>query len=104
VRGRLAAALAVVLAGAAALAGAQDFRPAQISKGATIYERNCAPCHGPGMADPQGAANLRAFPRDDKARFVTIVTRGKNNMPPWGDVLKPDDIDAVWAYVVAGER
>jgi mono/diheme cytochrome c family protein len=99
--------LAVVLAamaGAAALARAQEFPPVQISRGATIYERSCAPCHGSRMADPQGAANLRAFPRDEKARFVTMVTRGKNNMPPWGDVLKPDDIDALWAYVVAGER
>jgi len=24
-------------------------------------------------------------------------------MPPWDDVLKPDDIEALWAYVVAGE-
>jgi hypothetical protein len=25
------------------------------------------------------------------------------NMPPWGDLLKPDDVEALWAYVVAGE-
>jgi len=24
-------------------------------------------------------------------------------MPPWGDLLKPDDIAALWAYLVAGE-
>jgi len=24
-------------------------------------------------------------------------------MPPWGDVIKADDIQALWAYVVAGE-
>jgi mono/diheme cytochrome c family protein len=100
-----AAALACVLALAAAVA-AQDeaFSPAQIQKGARIYERTCAPCHGPRMADPQGAANLRTFPRDQKSRFVVLVTKGKNNMPPWGDVLKPDDIEALWAYVIAGER
>ena len=56
------------------------------------------------MADPQGAFDLRKFPREDKARFVTSVTQGKQNMPPWGDLLKPEDIDALWAYVVAGER
>jgi len=56
------------------------------------------------MADPQGAFDLRKFPHEDKARFVTSVTRGKQNMPPWGDLLKPEDIDALWAYVVAGER
>jgi len=31
------------------------------------------------------------------------VTYGVRNMPPWGDLLRPDDIDALWAYVVAGE-
>ena len=95
---------AVVLAYAAAVAHGQDFSPAQIGKGAGIYERNCAPCHGPRMADPQGASNLRVFPRDQKSRFIVLVTKGKNNMPPWGDVLKPEDIEALWAYVVAGER
>jgi len=110
------ASLACALAGAAALAGVlargpavaraqgESFSPAQIQKGARIYERTCAPCHGPRMADPQGAANLRTFPRDQKSRFVVLVTKGKNNMPPWGDVLKPDDIEALWAYVIAGER
>jgi len=24
-------------------------------------------------------------------------------MPPWDDVLDPDDIEALWSYVVAGE-
>ena len=94
-----------VLARAAAVA-AQDesFSPAQIQQGARIYERTCAPCHGPRMADPQGASNLRVFPRDQKTRFIVLVTKGKNNMPPWGDVLKPEDIEALWAYVIAGER
>ena len=104
--GAVLAGLACALACSAGAACGQDgpFSPAQIHKGAAIYERNCAPCHGPRMADPQGAANLRAFPRDQKSRFVVMVTKGKNNMPPWGDVLKPDDIEALWAYVVAGEK
>jgi len=25
-------------------------------------------------------------------------------MPPWGGVLKPAEIEALWAYVVAGEK
>jgi len=31
------------------------------------------------------------------------VVYGIRGMPPWDDVLKPDDIEALWAYVVAGE-
>jgi mono/diheme cytochrome c family protein len=32
------------------------------------------------------------------------VTNGKNNMPPWGDVLKPNDVEALWAYFSTGEK
>jgi len=32
------------------------------------------------------------------------VTRGKNQMPSWGDLLKPEEVEALWAYVVAGEK
>jgi mono/diheme cytochrome c family protein len=35
---------------------------------------------------------------------VRSVTNGKNQMPPWGDLLKSDDIEAVWAYVTMGEK
>jgi len=100
-----------VLVCAAALAAAavaeepkQTFAAAQIATGADIYERNCSPCHGPHMLDPQAAFNLKTFPHDQHDRFVNSVARGKNQMPPWGDMLKPDDIEALWAYVVAGEK
>ena len=50
------------------------------------------------------AASAITFPRDQRERFVNSVSRGKNSMPPWGDLLKPDEIDALWAYLVAGEK
>jgi mono/diheme cytochrome c family protein len=85
-------------------ASAQEmFTPEQVQAGADIYERNCSPCHGPRMLDPQSAFNLRTFPRDQRERFVSAVVRGKNQMPPWGDMLKADELEALWAYVVAGE-
>jgi mono/diheme cytochrome c family protein len=99
-----AVALAVSLVGATAVAQEQAFAPEQIAAGADIYERNCSPCHGPRMLEPQAAFNLRAFPRDQRERFNNSIVRGKNQMPPWGDMLKPDDLDALWAYVVAGEQ
>jgi mono/diheme cytochrome c family protein len=82
----------------------QSFTAEQVRAGADIYERNCSPCHGPRMLEPQSAFNLRNFPHDQHDRFVASVTRGKNQMPPWGDLLKPDDIEALWAYVLNGER
>jgi hypothetical protein len=31
------------------------------------------------------------------------VANGKRNMPAWDDVLDPEQIEALWAYVIAGE-
>lgn len=78
-------------------------QPDQVRKGAELYELHCQTCHGPRLANPPWAPDLRKFPREDRARFVDTVTYGKRGMPPWDDVLKPDDVEALWAYVVAGE-
>jgi mono/diheme cytochrome c family protein len=85
---------------------AQDlsFPPQQIATGAEIFARNCSPCHGPRMQDPESAFDLRTFPPGEHDRFVRSVTNGKNQMPPWGDLLKSEDIEALWAYVTMGEK
>ena len=95
--------MALALGTAVALA-LERFSPEQIRHGAQIYSQNCAPCHGPRMLDPNAAFDLRKFPPDQKSRFVNSVNKGKNAMPPWGDLFKPEDIDALWAYVMAGEK
>ncbi len=78
--------------------------PDQIKKGSATYSQNCSPCHGPRMLDPQGAFDLRTFPRDEKNRFLLSVAKGKNQMPPWGGLLSAEDIEALWAYTIAGEK
>ena len=103
-RGATAIALAAVALWCVTAAAEQGFSAEQLSAGAEIFERNCAPCHGPRMRDPESAFDLRKFPRNQRDRFVNSVTRGKNQMPPWGDLLKPDEVEALWAYVVAGEK
>ena len=98
---------ALVLALAGASAAAQDGKPfaqEQIGKGAGLYETHCQTGHGPRLANPEWAKDLRKFPREDHARFVDTVTYGVRNMPPWGDLLKPEDVEALWAYVLAGEK
>ena len=82
----------------------QNFPPQQIAAGAEIFARNCSPCHGPRMQDPESAFDLRKFPPAEHDRFVRSVTSGKNQMPAWGDLLKSDDIEALWAYVTMGEK
>ncbi|MEQ1776835.1 MAG: cytochrome c [Burkholderiales bacterium] len=98
------AAFAVCALAHPAMAQAQDATPDQINKGSATYSQNCSPCHGPRMLDPQGAFDLRIFPRDQKERFITSVAKGKNQMPPWGGLLSADEIEALWAYVIAGEK
>ena len=56
------------------------------------------------MQDPESAFDLRKFPPAEHDRFVRSVKSGKNQMPPWGDLLTSDDIEALWAYVIMGEK
>ena len=95
---------ASLLAFARTASGQGALRSEQVKSGSETYARHCAACHGPRMADPEGGPDLRKFPRDQRERFVTSVSRGKNSMPPWGDLLKPDEIEALWAYVAAGGK
>ena len=104
-----ALALGVALACASTVAVAQEpgvklFTPEQVKKGAAVYATHCESCHGVRMIGPPWAIDLNTFPRDSPARFVDSVTYGVRGMPPWGDLLKPDEIEALWAYVVAGEK
>ena len=48
-------AAAAALWGATAAAQDQSFPPQQIATGAEIFARNCSPCHGPRMQDPESA-------------------------------------------------
>jgi len=86
-------------------ANAQEaFTKEFIEKGRSIYSQNCSPCHGPQMADPQGAFDLRIFQPEQKNRFLNSVTNGKNSMPPWGGLFNKVEIESLWAYVMAGEK
>jgi mono/diheme cytochrome c family protein len=88
------------------IAAAQDagHAPEQVKRGSALYAQHCSPCHGPAMKDPEGSFDLRKFPAGEHERFIRSVTHGKNSMPPWGGLLKPEDITALWSYVVAGEK
>jgi mono/diheme cytochrome c family protein len=47
--------------------------------------------------------DLRKFQKKDHERFANSVRHGKPpNMPPWGDVLSSQEIEALWAYVQSG--
>jgi mono/diheme cytochrome c family protein len=81
----------------------ETFSPERIGKGAETFAVFCTPCHGERMNNPE-FFDLKAFPSDQHSRFVDSVTNGKNAMPPWRGQLTPDDIEALWSYVIAGEK
>ena len=104
-RVRMKHVLGLVLLGTSA--GAQDaerFSPDQVKAGGDIYATYCQPCHGPELDYPGGSFDLRKFPPGQYARFENAVTKGKNNMPPWGEVIPEDQIKALYAYVMSNER
>ena len=90
----LALGLGCALAGAAA---AQD----AVEAGKEVYLNYCVNCHGYDLLSSGTTFDLRRLKASDRGRFVNSVLKGKGQMPPWGDVLEPRELDALWAYVRA---
>ena len=66
-----------------------------------VYNMFCAHCHGKDMVNPGTSSfDLRKFPKDQKSRFVESVNSGRGDMPAWGDVLLPDELELLWHYVL----
>ncbi len=100
---RLPTVLMSLLLPAVVFAAAQStFTAKQVAAGTALYDSFCARCHGAGMVDPgDGFYDLRTFPADERGRFIESVSNGKNSMPPWRAVLSPEEIESLFAYVIA---
>ncbi len=93
------AAFFLALALIASAATANEDHPL-FGDGKTYYKDFCAHCHGIGMVNPGTSSyDLRKYPVDQKQTFVDAVMNGKGDMPAWGDILLPDEVDAIWVYV-----
>jgi mono/diheme cytochrome c family protein len=89
----------LALAAWVASAAAQDTPPTP-EAGRKVYKSYCERCHGLNLAVGSAAFfDLRTFPKDDKARFLESVSKGKRAMPAWEGIVKPADVEAVWAYI-----
>ena len=76
---------------------------ATIERGAAVYGDYCSSCHGEGLRNVSGGVtfDLRRLRPEDHARFLNVVLNGKSQMPPWRGALRPEQIEAIWAYIRA---
>jgi quinohemoprotein ethanol dehydrogenase len=75
---------------------------AVIQKGAALYAKNCALCHG--QLARGGIKDLRRMSPDTSAHFNDIVLGGarqKEGMASFADLLSKDDADAIHNYLIA---
>ncbi len=98
--------VAILLSGSGVdTSGADSFSPELVRQGQKTYQQFCLYCHGPNMVNTgENSYDLRRFPPDQRERFYTAVTKGTGRMPAWGDVLREEDLQALWAYVSTGGR
>ena len=71
-----------------------------------LYKSKCAGCHG---ADGTGSATGKKMGALDfttadvqgmsDTELATVITSGKNKMPPYGKSLKAEDIKGLVAYI-----
>ena len=91
---------AVLLAAALALpAAARADDPSLVERGRKSYTSYCVRCHGLNLVTTGAGFDLRTFPAQDKERFVRSVSKGLRAMPAWESMLKPGELDAIWAYI-----
>ena len=91
---RMMIGLALLLA-PASIASADD-----LAKATSLYKQFCAHCHGINMVNPGVSSfDLRKFPVTEKERFETSVMKGRGDMPAWGDILLPEELELLWIYV-----
>ncbi|MBK9337968.1 MAG: cytochrome c [Lewinellaceae bacterium] len=90
----LAALLAGVSCGTDQLPGPDKTSP----DGKALFRRHCVTCHGAdGTLGLNGAGDLTKSARTQAERVVQI-TKGKNLMPAFEEVLTPEEIQAVANY------
>jgi len=69
--------------------------------GVKTYKQFCSHCHGPKMVSAGSSSyDLRKWPKNKEQGFYQSVTKGKGDMPAWGDILLPEELKALWHYVV----
>jgi len=75
---------------------------ATVARGAQLFADTCAVCHGRSAIG--GVKDLRHMTADTHRQFNDIVLRGiyvDKGMANFSDILKPEDAEAIHAYLIA---
>ncbi|MXO65227.1 PQQ-dependent dehydrogenase, methanol/ethanol family [Altererythrobacter endophyticus] len=79
--------------------------PAKIAMGQGLFLANCSICHS--NQPRAGAPDLRRMSESVHSSFHQIVLEGlllPNGMPRWDDVLSPEQVDAIHAYLISQQQ
>ena len=77
---------------------------AAVKRGAALYHEHCFRCHGIGTKSGGLLPDLRRSTREIHQAWPAIVLDGAfvgRGMPGFADVLEPEELQAVHAYVIA---
>jgi mono/diheme cytochrome c family protein len=80
-------------------------RKIRIEEGEKTFRQYCAPCHNKAAGDttPFGPPNLHGIFKGKSAitsaEAATVIVKGKNSMPGWGNLLTKSDVSNVIAYL-----
>ena len=78
--------------------------PAKLALGKTTFTMNCVPCHGPaggGVIGPNLTDDYWLHGGAPSQIWTTVHTGVlAKGMPAWGQMLTPDKVEAVVAYVI----
>lgn len=74
-----------------------------VPKGNKLYHLNCAVCHGIGAVSASNIPDLRNISRKTHRQFMAIVLGGMyadKGMVSFAGTLRPDDVEAIHAYII----
>lgn len=88
--------------------GCRHLKKTPVEVGAGIFQRTCAPCHGPDARGthppgftiaPRNLTDPALQDRLSDAQIRDTIRYGKGQMPPFGMLFGDDDVNALAAYV-----
>ena len=96
---------------ACATGSAKEYSESEKQELRQLYKNKCSPCHGEdGKGQTPAGKMLKARNHTDPQwqqsvtdeQLIESITKGKGNMPKWGDKLSADQIRGLVEVVVRG--